>query len=228
MAGWARVQPRTPTTTAPAVASHIHKFVEENDVAGLQEVLDQGTEGINTLDAKGKAPLHTACELGYLQIAQELLVNGADCKVVTSPEGLNALHLLAKCVSFDDTSVIAEVAELILDAGIDVDCLPNPPGHLGGKLSVRNIATPLSVTPLGMALSAGKPLNDPLVELLLVKGAIPDSPSLRPYQKLLQTGKALQDLRNQREEFENQVREAAEQIEQLAQQRSLFESRIRS
>jgi len=115
-----RVQPRTSTSSAPPpVSSLIQKFVEDNDVAGLQEILDQGTEGlfalnrvessrdslvvagINALDGKGKAPLHNACELGYLLVAQELLVNGADCKVVTAPEGLNALHLLAKCSTFD-------------------------------------------------------------------------------------------------------------------------------
>jgi hypothetical protein len=129
----------------------------------LQELLDTCPDGINALDSRGRSPLHLACEKGYFDMAQELANSGADCRVLTSPEGLTALHLMAKAViDEDNTESALQTSELIVDCGVDVDSMPLP-GQAG-----RNYIMTTNIDPGRLSSPSSSSPSVPLRELLFL------------------------------------------------------------
>jgi len=220
--GWARVQPRT--ETAAPVTGVIHKLVEEGNLEKLQEALDHSPEGINALDAKGRTPLHVACEKGSLSIVRELIDNGVDCRVLTS-DGFNPLHILAKATIKDD-ELLEDIVDALVDIGIELDSFPSPPGHLAGNTR-KSTKTSLVETPVVIALQSNKVIaSDPFIRILLKKGATAVNAQLQALKIIIAAEDLLEDIQKRRVEQREKLNDSSAQISELSQQTTSFRSRI--
>lgn len=95
----------------------------------------------NSVNSQGETTFHLACSMGLPRIARALLEHGADARADVATTGETALHLLAQrsedgasqdaeCGGADhDAPARREVAQLLLDAGLDVNARTVLAGH---------------------------------------------------------------------------------------------------
>ena len=139
----------------------------KGDKAAVKQLLKDGAD-IGVPQGDGMTALHWAAERGDAELAQMLLVAGANAQAVTRIGLYTPLHLAAKSGS-------AEVAKAIIAAGADVNAKSNPSGAtpmhlaaLSGSAAVINLLADAKAdvnakeaeweqTPLIFAASANRP-----------------------------------------------------------------------
>jgi uncharacterized protein len=119
------------TLTATQSASPLADAAMKGDKAAVKQLLKDGAD-IGVPQGDGMTALHWAAERGDAELAQMLIVAGANVSAVTRIGLYTPLHLAAKSGS-------ADVARAIIAAGADVNARSNPSG----------------ATPMHLAASAG-------------------------------------------------------------------------
>ena len=112
-------------------ASPLADAAMKGDTAAVKQLLKDGAD-IGVPQGDGMTALHWAAERGDAELAQMLIVAGANVSAVTRIGLYTPLHLAAKSGS-------AAVAKAIIDAGADVNAKSDPSG----------------ATPMHLAASAG-------------------------------------------------------------------------
>ncbi len=131
-------------TSSEKSAFSLLAAVQANDIAGVSELLSEGTDP-NKRTPLGYTLLMIAAALGSVQVTDMLLAAGADVHVVDSRLGASPLHRAAQ-------GGVVEVARLLLDHGAYINLQSATVGH----------------TPLIDAIWAKKPM---MVKFLLERGA---------------------------------------------------------
>jgi len=169
------------TLGATQSASPLADAAMKGDKAAVKQLLKDGAD-IGVPQGDGMTALHWAAERGDAELAQMLIVAGANVSAVTRIGLYTPLHLAAKSAS-------AEVAKAIIDAGADVDAKSDPSGatpmHLAasaGSAAVINLLADAKAdvnareseweqTPLVFAASRNRP---EAIVALLKRGADPN------------------------------------------------------
>lgn len=99
--------------TTPCLADSIHSAVRSNDLVAVKEILTDDPGAVNTLIGNGITPLHLAAAANLPEIAETLILFGADVDARTSG-GFTPLHWAA-------SRAADPVIRALLAAGADVD-----------------------------------------------------------------------------------------------------------
>jgi len=100
---------------ATEFAAEIHDAVRAGDLAKVKALVAGNPKVVNEKDARGRTPLHFACDAGKMEIIAFLIDNGADVKV-TDPDGFTPLHWAASAGQ-------AGAARALIKAGADPNAL---------------------------------------------------------------------------------------------------------
>jgi ankyrin repeat protein len=100
-----------PLRPGPARAGAIHDALDREDAAGAKALLEADPALANSIDMRGRTPLHTAVKAGHNNIAVLLLDKGATINAQNSV-GRSALHFAA-------ARGHNEIVELLLARGAD-------------------------------------------------------------------------------------------------------------
>lgn len=95
--------------TQPMEGDELAKEIRKRDRLAVQRMLQEDYP-INAKDSSGRTPLMIAAGLGYTEIVDDLLAEGADVHLLDSVLGASALHYAAQGGS-------VEVAKLLLEQG---------------------------------------------------------------------------------------------------------------
>jgi uncharacterized protein len=131
--------------TAPVLCDPIHSAAQKGDLAKVKELLKQDPSLVSAKDKMGRTPLHLAAENYRADVAEFLIVSGADLNAKDSNGGFAPLDLALASFRYK------EMVELLLTKGAD----PNATSNQG-------------LTPLQEAAMRGQ--RD-AAEMLLAKGA---------------------------------------------------------
>nr|WDP79879.1 transient receptor potential cation channel subfamily A member 3 [Apostichopus japonicus] len=82
----------------------------------VKKCIEDDCSNVNRTNKQGMFPLHISAQLGYLDIVQLLLDNGADVDIATKNEGSTSLHV---CSKFNHI----EVARALILHGCNVDAI---------------------------------------------------------------------------------------------------------
>ena len=169
------------TLGATQSASPLADAAMKGDKAAVRQLLKDGAD-IGVPQGDGMTALHWAAERGDAELAQMLIVAGANAQAVTRIGLYTPLHLAAKSGS-------ADVAKAIIAAGADVNAKSNPSGAtpmhlaaLSGSAAVINLLADAKAdvnareaeweqTPLIFAASANRP---EAIAALLKRGGDPN------------------------------------------------------
>jgi len=107
--------------THECLATPLSEAVQAGDLVSAKRLIDAGA-AVDGKDANGCTPLMIASGLGQVQMAEMLLVAGADPNLLDSRMGASALHKAAQ-------GGVPEVARLLLDHGAFINIQSPTLGH---------------------------------------------------------------------------------------------------
>jgi len=133
------------TCSATTIADPLHVAIRSLDMKLFDQVM-QGSPDVNATDSEGLTPLHYACQLGIVEMVEQLIKKGANAGFC-SADGKNALHhavsIDAICFSpvqplTDGMTVCPLTIPLMLaSAGIDLNAA-DLDGNTALHLAARN------------------------------------------------------------------------------------------
>jgi len=136
------------TTVSVPVSGQVADAAMRGDVDAVRVLLREGAD-VNAAQADGMSALHWAAEHGNLELAELLLIAGAEVEPATRIGQYRPLHIASR-------NGHEPVASRLLSAGADVHAVTDPSGS----------------TPLHLAAVAG---NGALVRTLIAAGADPNA-----------------------------------------------------
>jgi ankyrin repeat protein/serine/threonine protein kinase len=142
-----------PGTRARSLTKALHQAIVPSDSGReslyLIDVLLRGGASLECQDSRGRTPLHNAARYACLSVLQLLLDQGANFRA-TDVDGLTPLHVIGTAFESFDNDLLSK-ATLLLERGADMEART-----LRGEMVLH---------------LAASSCNEPLVDLLLDKGA---------------------------------------------------------
>jgi len=186
------------SSIAPALAGDIHRALAKGDLQVVTSLIDEQVELLNARDENGRTPLNLAVELGFGEIAEELIKRGADINAADN-DNWSPLHHAA---ADGDSGIAALLLGKGTSAINDTTCVRDggmvggwTPLHLaaveghravvrllldhGAEIEARDGA---KRTPLILGAEGG---SAAVAEILLDRGADINAEAIRGYTALL-------------------------------------------